>query len=188
MKKSGTTRCHERELLQYLSWAQKLFAFCLLCGSRSLYDLLCAGCLGNWSETRAGNLWMDPSDSSGWRHARPGRQSHWEQAPAHLHGTLWWDGVEDPSWVSLRKDTLQQLCSLWRLKAKTAESTGVADSPGQASIQVPEWMPADLVWQLDHRNFECRVDNQLLANRMSGAAVCSNSRYRARVAAAIQFL
>ena len=163
-QKSGTTRCHERVLLQYHCWAQKLTTFRLPCGSRPLSDFLRARCLANWSETRAGNRWIDPSNSSGWRHARPGRQSHWEQALAHVHGIHWWDGVDDPSWAFARKDFVQKVCSLWRLKANTAQLTSVADFLNHASIKVPQWMPADLAWQSDHQSFECQVDNLLLAN------------------------
>jgi len=186
-QKSLTTRCHERLLLSYHSWANKLTVFRLPCGSRPLYDLLRARCLCAWNETKDGNLWLDPSNSSGWRHARPGKQSHWEHALAQVHGENWWNAVGDPSWASSRKDFLLQVCSMWRLKA-TSKEMPVDHQPCKVSMVVPQWIPADLLWQVDRRCFECRVDNQLLCHWLCGKAVCDTGQYRARVATCVDIL
>jgi hypothetical protein len=81
------------------------------------------------------------------------------------------------------------MCVQWGLKSITGKTATQYDHiQPTANVQVPQWLPSDMTWQLANRCFECRVDNQTLAAWMAGTAVCEAGCYRGRVAAAAEVL
>ena len=65
---------------------------------------------------------------------------------------------------------------------------GILIDGGAQSIQVPQWVPQDLVWQSGRRCFEMRVDNAPLASWMSGLACCATEAFHSRISAILDVL
>ena len=187
IQKCKVHRCHERALLQYHSRASKVVNFKLPCGSQPLRQLLQARCLKHWTETKDGNLWLDPLNATGWRHARGGKQSHWEHGLVAVHGVDWWDAAGAQTWRNSRQDFVQKLCTLWHLQSPPTE-VQMQKPTSAAHLSLPQWMQKDLEWHRSSGSFELRVDNALLAQWMSGMATVNTGTYQARVYAALDIL
>eukprot|EP00973_Karenia_brevis_P063445 8817423-Karenia_brevis.AAC.1 len=111
----GIARCHARVLFQYHAWASKVVEFKLPGGERPLFRLLRAKCLQQWNDTKDLFKALDPKNELGWRHAKSGAQSHWEQVLATVHGDSWWDATLAPAWRASRKDFVRRVCDMWGL-------------------------------------------------------------------------
>eukprot|EP00973_Karenia_brevis_P000030 3291-Karenia_brevis.AAC.1 len=124
---------------------------------------------------------------TGWRHASPGNHSHWEHPLVDVYGDAWWDAPSSSLklWRSTKREFVKKLCSQWSVDVP--DDTGLPEE-GRAhgfqkgSISIQQWTEKDLEWGRRFRSFDCRVDNQLLAEWLSGASLCKTSSYESRVA------
>ena len=165
-------RLHHELLMRVHSWASKLTSFKLPYGEQPLKDLLMARSAQHWSETRDGNIWLDASNVTGWRHARGGKQvSAWESALVATYGLCWWTVFDRDRqlWACSRKDFVNKFCALAGLSRMT---TGKHDyrQVNAAVLSVPTWTDDDFNWEKLGESFECRVDNAALAQWTSGTA------------------
>lgn len=154
-----------------------------------LRHLLQARCIHHWQETRHGNAWIDPHNATGWRHAKCGHQSHWEQLLVDVHGSQWWDcpAANLSAWQSAKKDFVEQVCHNWSLG-------GIRRQPGPtgprcgATAAVPQWRSEDLQWSEAGSSFEFRVDNELVSSWLNGTAAGRKSSFVPRISGALDIL
>ena len=186
---SNVQRSHQRALAMHHGWAAKLVDHVVGRGGRPLYHLLHSRCLQHWHETCEGNSWIDPSNQSGWRHSRPGPQSHWEQLLAKVHGNAWWDSPsgKPSAWRAARHAFVEQVCTMWGLQGRR-EKNGQPVSFSKCSLAVPQWHTNDLQWRQGFLSFEFRVDNALVASWLTGSASTKIESYSDRVATAVDML
>ena len=141
----------------------------------------------HWEETKDANSWLDFANTTQWRHAKPGKQSPWEDPLVRVYGLSWWDApsTDLAAWKASRVSFVARLCEEWKLhKPPGAEQCGptLAGRRAKAPVKIPQWDVADLEWDRQEKSFEFRVDNQLLASWMVGTATCMVQEYQPKLA------
>ena len=176
-------RLHELVLMRIHKWASEALVFRHPCGDSPLASLLRSRSKHEWEETRQVNAWLDPHNTTHWRHWRPGQILAWENPMVNVMGTSWWDaaGTDGREWHISRPHFVSKCCEKWGLLALDATPTICQPLHALTTMKLPIWTEQDKQWMRSGMCFEFRVDNQLLSDWCGGRAACAETLYRNRI-------
>ena len=188
-EKSKVARLHHRLLQAVYKWAWEASHFFVGTQKQPLWDTIKTRSAQDWEEKHEGNAFIDPRNTTGWRHRKQGRVRAWETVFVEIFGLKWMDMLQTGrrQWIQSRRDFAAKISEEWGVQE--APTVHAIFAPAQvADIQFPQWQPEDFTWQAAHSCFELRMDSRILAEWINGVAKCWSSAYKPRLAVALEQL